>query len=362
MSSAQGSSFLSPVLAEACEAVCPLDPALFARARERLDSLTKPRGSLGRLEDAAARLFAIQGQRPLVAGPARMITIAADHGVVAEGVASSPQAVTRLMVENFLKGGAGINALCAAAGAELRVVDAGVAAPAFAPHPLLISAKIAPGTDNLAKGPAMTREQCLAALELGLRLAEDAYRDGIKLVGTGEMGIGNTTPSSALFCAYLGFSPEDMTGMGAGLSKNGLKHKTQVIAKALELHAPVIRSADALDILAALGGLEIAALAGLIIGSAAKGLAVVVDGFISTAAFAAAERLAPVVREYCFFAHGSAEAGHKRALARLGLEPLLDLGLRLGEGTGAALAFNLLAGAVRVFNDMATFDSAGITV
>lgn len=361
MSSLDAAQCLSPFFARECAAVQPLDPADIRHARARLDALTKPPGSLGRLEDMAAQLYAVQRTGVIRARPARMITIAADHGVVAEGVASSPQAVTRLMVHNFLQGGAAINALCASAGADLRVVDAGVAADNFAPHPLLVNAKIARGTANMAKGPAMSPEQCAAALDLGVRLAEQAHKDGIVLLGTGEMGIGNTTSSSALFCAFFGFAPQEMAGMGAGVPKAGLEHKCRVIAAALKANAKAA-SGNAFAVLAALGGLEIAALAGLIVGAAARRMAVAVDGFISTAAFVAAHAFAPAVKEYCFFSHGSAEAGHKKVLERLGVTPLLDLGMRLGEGTGAALAFLLLDGAARVYNDMATFDGAGISL
>ncbi|MDL2315915.1 nicotinate-nucleotide--dimethylbenzimidazole phosphoribosyltransferase [Desulfovibrio sp. OttesenSCG-928-A18] len=336
------------------------DPALTARAQDRLDALTKPRGSLGRLEEIASKLFAIQGGGPLQTRPARVYTIAGDHGVVAEGVASSPQEVTRLMLQNFLRGGAGINALCAAAGAELRVVDAGTMGPEFAPHPLLIRAKIAPGTRNIAQGPAMSKKECLAALALGLRLAEEARADGVRVLGTGEMGIGNTTPSSALFCACMGFSPAEMTGAGAGLSPAGLAHKKEVITRSLSVNAGALRTGDPIDLLAALGGFEIAALTGLIIGGTARRMAVVIDGFISTAAFVLAQSLAPAVRSCCFFSHCSAETGHGKVLERLGEKALLDLGLRLGEGTGAALGMQLLEASARMFNEMASFDDAGI--
>lgn len=349
-------------LARECRAVAPVAPERAAEAGRRLDGLTKPPGSLGRLEDMARQLYAVQERAPLRARPARMFTIAADHGVVEEGVASSPQAVTALMVRNFLAGGAGINALCTTAGADLRVVDAGVAAEPFAPHPALIDAKIARGTANMAKGPAMTHEQCAAALRLGVQLAEQAREDGIRVVGTGEMGIGNTTASSALFCAYFGLSPAEMTGMGAGVPPAGLEHKTRVIEKALTVNRDAAAGGNPLAVLAALGGLEIAALAGLILGSAARRMAVMIDGFIATAAFTAAWKLAPAVRGYCFFSHGSAEAGHANVLKRLGETPLLDLGLRLGEGTGAALAFMLLDAAAAVYNDMATFEGAGIAL
>ena len=353
---------LPDTLARECAAVAPLDPQRKREAQNHLDSLTKPLGSLGRLEDMARQLYAIQEKAPLAARPARMITVAGDHGVVSEGVASSPREVTVLMVMNFLRGGAGVNCLCAAAGADIRIVDAGVDADPFSPHPWLINAKVARGTANIAQGPAMTPEQCARALQLGVDLARMCAEDGIRVIGTGEMGIGNTTPSSALFCAYLGFSAADMTGMGAGVPPAGLGHKTRIIRKALDVNRDAVASGDPFAILAALGGLEIAALAGLIIGGAARRMAVMIDGFIATAAYTAASRLAPAVRDYCFFCHGSAEAGHGKVLAALGEKPLLDLGLRLGEGSGAALGFTLLDAAARIYNDMATFESAGIAL
>lgn len=350
----------SPALRRECACIVPVDPAREKRAQTYLDGLTKPRESLGRLEELARRLYAVQERTPLEARPARLFTIAADHGVVEEGVASSPQAVTALMVRNFLAGGAAINSLCASAGVELCVVDAGVAEPCGVVHEAFVGANIAPGTANLTKGPAMSGEECLKALQLGVDLAEKACGEGVRVLGTGEMGIGNTTASSALFCAYLGFGAEEMTGIGAGVPSAGLEHKTRVIARALEVHAETIRSKDPFAVLAALGGLEIAALAGVILGGAARRLAVMIDGFIATAAYTAAWKMAPAVRGYCFFSHGSAEKGHGLVLRRLEETPLLDLGLRLGEGTGAALGLFLLEAAARLYNSMATLDGAGI--
>lgn len=349
-------------LFEIIHSITSLDPSLSGQAKKRLDSLTKPLGSLGQLEDMARKLYSIQkGKVPLKALPARMYTIAADHGVVEEGVASMPQTVTVEMVKNFLVGGAGINVLCDTAGAEVIVVDAGVNAN-LEPHDRLIQRKIAYGTANMCKGAAMTEEECVQALLLGIELAQQAKVDGIVAVGMGEMGIGNTTPSSALFCALFGFTPEEVTGMGAGFPPKGLVHKVAVIKKALLANKEAVQSGDTLRILAGVGGLEIAALAGLVIGGAACNLAIMVDGFIATAAYSCAMQLAPRVKEYCFFCHGSAEAGHKRILERLEERPLLDLGLRLGEGSGAALGFYLLKVSANIFNDMATFDEAGVDI
>jgi nicotinate-nucleotide--dimethylbenzimidazole phosphoribosyltransferase len=291
-----------------------------------------------------------------------LFTIAADHGVVEEGVAANTQAVTALMLRNFIGGGAAINSLCASAGVELRVVNAGISTACAFAHESFINAGIAPGTANMTKGPAMSREQCGKALQLGITLAENARNDGIRVLGTGEMGIGNTTASSALFCAYFGFKAEEVTGMGAGVPAAGLAHKAKIITRALEANAEIIRSGDPFAILAALGGLEIAALAGVILGGAARRMAVMIDGFIATAAYAAAWKIVPDVRGYCFFSHGSAERGHALVLRRLQERPLLNLDLRLGEGTGAALGLFLLEAAAHAYNTMSTLQHAGITL
>jgi nicotinate-nucleotide--dimethylbenzimidazole phosphoribosyltransferase len=351
---------MHPDLARTLAAIAPVDPALEPAARAHLDNLTKPRGSLGVLEDVAARLVQIAGGSAPGVDPARIFTIAGDHGVVAEGVSPFPQEVTRQMVANFLAGGAGINVLADTAGIQVVVVDAGSAGGPYPEHPGLVRCKVAEGTANLAQGPAMTREQCERALLNGVALAEAAAADGCRAVGTGDMGIGNTTPSTALYCAFFGLEPEEMTGPGAGLSAEGVRAKCAVIRRGLAANAGAVASGDPVEILAALGGLEIATLAGLCLGAAKCRMALAVDGFISTAAFAAAWKLCPAVRDYAFFAHASAEPGHARAMTAIGARPLLDLGLRLGEGTGAALALFLLRAAANVYTRMATFDSAGV--
>ena len=342
-------------------AIAPVDLGLEAAARAHLDNLTKPRGSLGRLEDLAARLVCIQGGGRPVVDPARIYTVAGDHGVAVEGVSLFPQEVTRQMVLNFVGGGAGINVLCATSGAQLFVVDAGCLGGAFPGHPSLIQGKVAPGTANLAQGPAMTQAQCLAALLLGVSLADRAAAEGVRVLGTGDMGIANTTPSTALYCAYLGLTPREITGPGTGLSLDAVARKAEVIEKGLAANAQAVASGDPLAILAALGGLEIACLAGLILGGAKNRQAVCVDGFISTAAYAAAWRLCPRVREYCVLSHASAEPGHARAVAALGLAPVFDLGMRLGEGTGAAMTVFVLRCAADIYNKMASFASAGVS-
>lgn len=343
-------------------AITPTNPALEREARVRLDDLTKPRGSLGRLEDLAAQLYRVRGGvTPLTVDPVRHYTLAGDHGVVDEGVTSNPPEVTRQMVLNFLGGGAGINVLCRAASVGLLVVDAGCRGEAFADHPMLLQRRIASGTANMTHGPAMPVTACAAALLMGMDLAATAAADGVQCLSTGEMGIANTTAASALFAAYLDLPVASVTGPGAGLGPGGLSHKMAVIERALATNAEAARSGDALAVLAAFGGYEIAGMAGVMLGAAEAGLPCLVDGFIAQAAFVAAWKLCPAAADYAVFAHTSAEPGSTALLAALHRAPLLDLGLRLGEGTGAALAVPLLRAACAVFNDMATFSSAGVT-
>lgn len=341
--------------------ITPVDKGLEQAATEHLDNLTKPRGSLGRVEDLARFIYAIQGSDTLSVDPARVYTIAGDHGIAAHGVSLYPQEVTRQMVLNFLNKGAAISVLANTAGAELRVVDAGCVGDDFPAHPELIRAKVAPGTANMLEGPAMTMKQCAQAVNLGMELARHASYEGIKTLLTGEMGIGNTTPATALYCAYLNLAPSYITGPGTGLDAHGLDNKVRVIEQCLAMHAGVISKADPVEILASLGGFEIAALAGLILGAAAQKTMVIVDGFISTAAYAAAWKICPQVQDYCVLSHVSAEPGHKLAAREMGLSPILDLGLRLGEGTGAALCLPILRAAADIYNDMATFGQANVS-
>ncbi|CAK7001555.1 MAG: Nicotinate-nucleotide--dimethylbenzimidazole phosphoribosyltransferase [Desulfovibrio sp.] len=347
--------------------IIPTDPALVAEAMAHIDSLTKPVGSLGRLEELAAKLFAIQGgekqdgEKPLCVDPARIITAAGDHGVCEEGVSSSPSVVTRQQIYNFLNGGGGISVLCACNGIQHLVADIGVAGEEFADHPLLARRRVANGTANMSKGPAMTKEECLAAVAAGITLAEEAAAQNVRCLGTGEMGIGNTTPSTALFAALYGFAPEDIVGPGAGVPPAGMQGKIDVIKKSLRVNEAGIADGDPLHILAALGGLEIAALTGLILGGAANRIPVVIDGFISTAAYAVAHACNEHVKDYCFFAHASAEPGHRHIMERIGERPLVDLDFRLGEGTGAVFGMVILRNAAAIFNTMATFTSAGVS-
>jgi nicotinate-nucleotide--dimethylbenzimidazole phosphoribosyltransferase len=331
------------------------DPRSGLAARERLDGLTKPPGSLGRLEELVVRLAVIAGAaRPRLDAPA-IFTLAADHGVVAEGVSPYPQTVTAQMVENFCRGGAAVNALAAHAGARVVIADLGVAGD-VPPHPALLVRKVARATDNLARGPAMTVSQAREAIATGAALVEATAPDG---VGTGEMGIGNTTAASALTAALTGVDPEAVTGPGTGLDEAGRRHKVEVVRRALLANRPDPR--DPLGTLAALGGFEIAGLVGVILAGAAARRPVVLDGFIATVAALVAVRLQPAMGAYLIAAHRSAEPGHRVLLETLGLDPLLDLGMRLGEGTGAALGIALLRAALACYDGMATFKEAGVS-
>ncbi|HEV8308762.1 MAG TPA: nicotinate-nucleotide--dimethylbenzimidazole phosphoribosyltransferase [Methylomirabilota bacterium] len=331
------------------------DPHVALAAHARLERLTKPPGSLGRLETLAARVALITGQAmPRVAAPV-IFTLVGDHGVVTEGVSAYPQAVTAQMVENFCQGGAAVNALGRHVGARVVVADLGVAVD-LGPRPGLELRKIARGTRNFAEGPAMTREEALAAIAAGAALVEDAAPD---CIGTGEMGIGNTTAASALTAALTGADPAAVTGRGTGVDDAAWARKVAVIRRGLGTNRPDPR--DGLGVLAAVGGLEIAGLVGVVLAGAARRVPVVLDGFIATAAALVAVRLRAEVREYLIAAHRSAEPGHGVLLETLGLAPYLDLGMRLGEGTGAALGIGLIRAALACYTDMATFKEAGVS-
>lgn len=333
----------------------PISAEWLDRARAHLDTLTKPLGSLGRLEEIAARLVAIQrNDKPSLERKA-VFVFAADHGVAAEGVSAYPSAVTEQMVLNFLRGGAAINVLARAADAQVHVVDVGV--DAIFAHHSLIARKVRRGSRNLRREPAMTVEELDAALEVGRSLAKQAHMDGVRLVAAGEMGIGNTTCASAITAALSGKDAIEVTGAGTGVVGEQLARKRQVVSDALALHS----CGDAREILRCLGGLEIAAMTGFIQTASAYRLAIVVDGFISSAAAAVACLLEPATRDYLFAGHQSHEIGHRFLLDIIGQKPLLQLDMRLGEGTGAVLAFSILEAAVRVYNEMATFTSAGVS-
>ena len=345
-------------LEQALREIKPLDEKAMAAARARQDTLTKPLGSLGRLEELSIRVAGIKGKPIPKINRAAIVTMAADHGVVAEGVSAYPQAVTPQMVLNFLHGGAGINVLARHIGAKVIVVDMGVASD-IAPHPALLSRKIAHGTSDMARGPAMSREQAIKSIEVGLEIVEKEAKTGLDIVGTGDMGIGNTTPSSAITAAITGEPVAKVTGRGTGIDDKQLAHKVEVIERALEVNKP--NADDALDVLAKVGGFEIGGICGVIVGAAAHHIPVVIDGFISGAAALIAVGLSPAVKDYLIASHCSVEIGHKVILKHLGLKPILDLELRLGEGTGAALAISLVEAATKILAEMATFDEAGVS-
>jgi nicotinate-nucleotide--dimethylbenzimidazole phosphoribosyltransferase len=327
-------------------------------AQRRLDQLTKPAGSLGRLEELACRLAEISGRCPPEIAHPVIFTLAGDHGVVEEGVSAYPQIVTAQMVENFLRGGAAINVLARHVGARVVVADLGVAGP-LGEHAALRSMRIGPGTRNMCRGPAMSRTQARAAVEAGVELVESERARGLDLIGTGEMGIGNTTAASAIVAVFTGAAVASVTGPGTGLDEAGRRRKVQAIERALHVNRP--DPGDPLDTLAKVGGFEIAGLAGVMLAGAAHRIPVIVDGFIASAAALVATRLAPAARHYLLASHRSAEPGHRHALEALGLEPYFDLGMRLGEGTGAALCIDLARAAVKVLTEMATFKAAGVS-
>jgi len=338
-------------------AILPLKEKFLSQAQERLDRLTKPVGSLGQLEEIARRYAAIVEKVKPVLGKKIIYTFAADHGVVAEGVSAYPKEVTHQMVYNFLRRGAGINVLARHAGAEVVVVDIGVDHD-FEPAAGLVIRKIARGTKNMAQGPALSLPEVRGAIAVGLEMADQAQEAGATLVGTGDMGIGNTTASSAILSCLAGLPVAEVTHRGTGIDDPGLQRKIRAIEQALRINAPDPR--DPLEVLAKVGGLEIAGIAGLIIGCAFHRIPVVVDGFISTAAAMIAAALNPAIREYLFASHQSVEIGHRFMWEYLGQKPIVNLSLRLGEGTGAALAMSIIEAAVKILTEMATFTEAGV--
>lgn len=344
---------------ETLRRVAPLDEEAMGVARARHLELTKPPGSLGRLEELSIRLAGIQGRAQPSVGRKAIVIMAADHGVTVEGVSAYPAEVTPQMVLNFLNGGAAINVFARQVGAQVIVADLGVASD-LPLHPALFNRKIGYGTRNLAVGPAMSREEALAAVVAGIEIAVSLSNDPhpVELLGTGDMGIGNTTPSSAIVAAFTGLPVAAVTGRGTGVDNEGLQRKIAVIERALRVNQP--DPSDPLDVLAKVGGFEIAGLVGLIFGAAAARVAIVIDGFISSAAALVATEWHPPVRDYLIAAHSSVEVGHRVMLERMELSPLLNLNLRLGEGTGAALAMSVVEAASRALNEMATFGEAGV--
>jgi len=335
-----------------------VDQSWLEQAAARQLTLTKPPGSLGRLEEIANRLAAIQHTTTPNTARKRIYVVAADHGVTAEGVSAYPREVTAQMVANFLAGGAAINVLGRHRDIEVRIVDAGVDAD-LESRAELINLKHLRGTANFARGPAMSRDEAERLLAAGIDLARTAKADGIQLLGIGEMGIGNTTAASAITAALTSLDPANLTDRGTGVDDQRLAHKIEVIRRALAVNQPDPN--DAIDVLAKVGGAEIAVMTGVVIGAALNRIAVIADGFISTAAAALAVSLCSNARGYLFLAHRSVERGHAALIDLIGLEPLLDLRMRLGEGTGAALAMHLVDASARLLSEMATFSEANVS-
>jgi nicotinate-nucleotide--dimethylbenzimidazole phosphoribosyltransferase len=332
-----------------------LSPVIAEQVRERWDSLTKPRGSLGVLETGVVRMAQIQNKAMPATDRRCVYIFCGDHGITAEGVSLYPSVVTREMVKNFVRGGAAINVLCRQLGIETLIVDAGVAGAKFEG---VLNRRIAEGTRNFLHVPAMLREEAAAAIRSGIELGQDAAGH-FDLVGVGEMGIGNSTSASALLCALTGVTPEGAAGRGAGLDEAGVIHKREVLGAALALHQ--VDKDDPLGAVSAFGGFEIAMMAGFVLGAASKQLPVVIDGFISSTAFLVARAFNRDIGEFVFFGHRSAELAHARLLEETGAAPLLDLRMRLGEGTGAALAMGVLAAGVSLYREMATFAEASVS-
>jgi nicotinate-nucleotide--dimethylbenzimidazole phosphoribosyltransferase len=330
-----------------------------AFAKIKLDSLTKPAGSLGRLEEIAAKMIMIQEQDSPGCAKKAVCVFAADHGVTEEGVSAYPRTVTQQMVRNFLEGGAAINVLARCARAKVIVVDVGVDSD-FDPHPDLVVKKIRRGTRNMAVGPAMTEFEARDALAVGRSLAQQARLRNLDIIAVGEMGIGNTTAAAAITAALSGKPVAEVTGLGTGVSPQALIHKIEIVEKSLHVNG-LDTNSDPLEVLQKVGGLEIAAMTGMVLEASEQRIPVVVDGFISTAAAALACALEPKAKDILFAGHVSEERGHRVLLEYIGLDPILNLGMRLGEGTGAVLAMMLIEAAVRVFNEMATFSSAGVS-
>ncbi len=334
-----------------------LDQRSMERAQKRLDSLIKPPGSLGVLESIAIRLAGITGKPSPEIKNKAIIIMAGDHGVVAEGVSVAPPEITAQMMPAFLTGVAGIGVLAKHAGARVVVVDVGVAVPVSFPG--ILQRKVKAGTGNIAAGPAMSREEAIKALEVGIEVAQSEIDQGADLLATGDMGIGNTTPSSAILAAFGGYTAEEVAGRGTLVNDQVMKIKMESIKRALEINRP--DPGDGLDVLAKVGGLEIAGLAGVILGSAARRVPVLIDGFITTVAAMVACKLQPKVRDYIIASHLSGEQGHRLMLELLDLSPVIHLNMRLGEGTGAALTMHLVEASLKIMKEMASFDEAGVS-
>ena len=344
------------------DAIERVDSSLAEETQKRLDNLTKPQGSLGRLEELAKQVVGITGNESPATKNKVVFVMAGDHGVVEEGVSAFPKEVTAQMVYNFLGGGAGINVLARHAGARVIVVDMGVGSRIKTPDSKIknfLDKKINYGTKNMTRGPGMSRDEAVRSVEAGMEVFEGEFKNGIDVVGTGDMGIGNTTASSAIASVLTGAPVEDVTGRGTGVDDRTLAGKKETIAKAISVNNP--DPEDAIDVLSKVGGFEIGGIAGVILGAASKGVPVVIDGFISGASALIAYRLEPKVKDYMIAGHCSVERGHKIVLNHIGLKPILDLDLRLGEGTGAVLGMSIIEAAIKILTQMATFQDASVS-
>jgi len=349
-------------LEEILKRIKPVDNTWIQKARERTSQLVMPTRALGRLHEVSERLCGIQKTLEPSVKHKAVLVMAGDHGIASEGVSAYPQEVTGAMVQTFLKGGAGINAISRHVGADVWVVDMGII-PQLDPASLeggdrLFVQKISRGTSSFLNGPAMSRNDAEKSILTGFRMAADLFHKDFEILGTGDMGIGNTTPSAAIGSVVTGTRPEKMVGRGTGVDDEGLRIKQAAVEKGIQINQP--DSDDGLDVLAKVGGFEIGGIAGCILAGAFYSRPVVIDGFISTAAALIAHTLSPMATDYIFAGHRSEEAGHGAMLKYLGIEPILDLGMRLGEGTGGALAMSIMEGAVRVFNEVLTFEEAGV--
>jgi nicotinate-nucleotide--dimethylbenzimidazole phosphoribosyltransferase len=345
------------LLEKTLASIRPLDRSFEAEAQQRLDSLTKPQGSLGKVEELARRVAVIQGKVPPRLGRKLLFVFAGDHGIVEEGVSAYPKTVTAQMTYNFLRGGAAINVLARHYGVDVEVIDVGVD-DEFSNSPGLRNCKVRKGTDNFSRGPAMSRPQAVQSIEIGIGLVEEATAENLFLLGAGEMGIGNTSSAAAILCALTDAQPQKVVGKGTGIDDATWERKVAAVQRGLELNRP--NPKDPVDVLAKVGGLEIGAMIGVILGAAAFHIPMVLDGFISGAAALLAQRLSPHVHDFLFASHLSTETGHALLLQALELTPVLDLAMRLGEGTGACMLMGLMEAAAKILGEMATFESAGV--
>ncbi|OPJ56002.1 nicotinate-nucleotide--dimethylbenzimidazole phosphoribosyltransferase [Alkalithermobacter paradoxus] len=346
------------LLKQTINSISKLDYFHMEESKKRLDSLIKPVGSLGKLEDICIKLSGIYQSKYFDVQKKAIIAFAADHGVYEEGVSPVPQAITKIQIPNYVKGVSGVGVLSKFAGAKVVAVDVGINCDEKLEG--VLDYKIRKGTDNMSKGPSMSKEEAIKSIEIGIEIANNLIDEGYKVLGIGEMGIGNTTPSTAIISVFGDFNPKDITGMGCGLDSNGIVHKANVIEKSIKLNCPDKK--DALDVLSKVGGFEIGSMAGVILAASSRRVPVVIDGFISYASALIAYNLCPLCKDYIIASHFSAEPASQKALSLLGLDPMLNMNMRLGEGSGAALAFNIIDAANYMYENMLTFEEANMNI